>query len=360
MPASSFDKVASAKNVVVYEREGHFCGWPANNGVWSWDDGEILVGFTMGTFKANAKSHSIDRDKPEIPVFARSKDGGETWSFEDHDFLSEKYAKVIPCPGGIDFTHPDFVMRNGGVGFFAGVEGFVFSNDRGRTWQGPYALPYPPPQEGVDHGWVLTPRTDYIVNGAKDCFFFLSVRKGDKFGTDRAFCARTVDGGKSIGFVSWINPEPHTVRGVMPSTVRCSETRLVSALRRKTKGKNWIDAFVSEDNGASWRFLSKVADTDTAEELHNGNPPSQVRLRDGRHCVTYGYRAKPWSIRAKISDDEGRIWKRSLILRQDASHSDIGYTRTIQRPDGKLVTIYYYVSKERPEQHIAATIWSPD
>ena len=32
----------------------------------------------------------------------------------------------------------------------------------------------------------------------------------------------------------------------------------------------------------------------------------------------------------------------------------------VQRPDGKLVTIYYFNTKEIPEQHIAATIWDPD
>ena len=37
---------------------------------------------------------------------------------------------------------------------------------------------------------------------------------------------------------------------------------------------------------------------------------------------------------------------------------DFGYTRTIQRTDGKLVTLYYYTTVENPEQHIAATIWT--
>ena len=36
---------------------------------------------------------------------------------------------------------------------------------------------------------------------------------------------------------------------------------------------------------------------------------------------------------------------------------DIGYTRSIQRPDGKIVTIYYYSTEKNVEQHIAATIW---
>ena len=39
---------------------------------------------------------------------------------------------------------------------------------------------------------------------------------------------------------------------------------------------------------------------------------------------------------------------------------DFGYTRSVQRPDGKIVTIYYYTTEENHEQYIAATIWDPD
>jgi hypothetical protein len=33
------------RHVIVYKQPGRFCGWPANNGAWSWDN-EILVCFT--------------------------------------------------------------------------------------------------------------------------------------------------------------------------------------------------------------------------------------------------------------------------------------------------------------------------
>ena len=42
-----------------------------------------------------------------------------------------------------------------------------------------------------------------------------------------------------------------------------------------------------------------------------------------------------------------------------AGEPDIGYTRAVQRPGGKLVTIYYWLDKPRAERYIAATIWSP-
>ena len=49
-----------------------------------------------------------------------------------------------------------------------------------------------------------------------------------------------------------------------------------------------------------------------------------------------------------------------IHLRDDGRTWDLGYTRTVQRLDDKLVTIYYYTTEKNEEQHIAATIWDPD
>ena len=126
------------------------------------------------------------------------------------------------------------------------------------------------------------------------------------------------------------------------------------------KQKNcWIDVSCSQDNGKTWQFLSKVADTDSPQHQRNGNPPSLVRLKDGGLCVTYGYRSTPCGMRAKISRDVGRTWGKEIILRDDARTWDFGYPRSVVRADGSVVTIYYYTTEANPQQHIAATIWSP-
>ena len=49
-----------------------------------------------------------------------------------------------------------------------------------------------------------------------------------------------------------------------------------------------------------------------------------------------------------------------MILRDDGGGRDIGYPRTVQRPDGKVVTIYYYHDTPKGDRYIAATIWDPD
>jgi len=336
---------APAKNVFVFQEAGRFGGWPANNGIWSWDN-EILVGFHLNYYKASENRHSIDRDKPRQRLLARSLDGGWSWTIERPEVF-QGYArgvtKLLPLSGSIDFKHADFAMTCRGSRFY-------ISYDRGRNWQGPYKLP--------DFGQQnIMGRTDYIVNGKDNCLIFLtSTKTNGKEG--RPFCARTRNGGGTIEFVSWIAPEP-TGYSIMPSTVRVSPQGLVSAIRRYERGdinRGWIEIYGSDDNGQNWQFLGKAADTGGK----GGNPPSMVRLRDGRLCVTYGYRSKPQGIRAKISRDNGKTWGNEITLRDDGRTWDIGYCQTVKRPDGKLVTIYYYTTEENREQHIAATIWDSD
>lgn len=341
-------------NVIVYYEPGRFCGWPANNGIWIWGN-EIVVGFTLSYYQDKELHHSQDETRPSISVLARSTDGGETWTMEDPDNFVGDDGRPEINTNPINFKHAEFALRSIQNRYF-------YSYDRCRTWRGPFLFP--------DFGNLkLTSRTDYVVNNESECLFFLSAEEErvEARLQDQAFSARTVDGALSFEFLTWI-AQPIEIRSVMPSTVRIGENHLVTALRRRHDNrevtdkppviKNWIDVYQSKDDGKSWEFLSEVANTDLGKR--NGNPPCLVKLQDGRLCLTYGYRSVPYSIRAKISKDNGRTWSSVILLRDDARTWDMGYTRSVQRSDGKIVTIYYYTTKEHKEQHIAATIWNPD
>jgi hypothetical protein len=344
---------ASMKHVDIYKEPGRFGGWPAGYSAnqWMWGN-EIMVSFRRGYYKHSPTTHNVDWSKPSRRWQARSLDGGETWTLEQPSRTSGRQDWPDPSNGGVNFTHPDFAMRVG--------RGFSISYDRGRTWQGRYSF------KGIDLG--MTSRHDYMVQDQKQCLFFLSASLPEVSGSnhnDRAFMARTTDGGQTFEFASWLTDEKSIrTRSVMPSAVRTSPSRLVAATRRKLrnnhtlKNSNWIEASVSADNGASWRYLSKVADTDRGEE--NGSPPALVRLRDGRLVIAYGYRSWPLGIRARISEDDGKTWSDEIVLRDDGNIWDLGYPRMMQRPDGKLVTIYYHNTPEHPGPHIAATIWDPN
>jgi hypothetical protein len=356
------------QHVTIYRKEGRYAGWPANYGIWSWDD-EIVVGFTLGYHNADGGFHARDTEKPFAGMQARSLDGGQTWQVRetpcrtpgDRGLSADEHMRrdlgvgqvletenaPVGCPGGIDFTHPDFALMCARSGLRAGAKSWFYTSyDRCNTWDGPFNL-------SMFGQTGIAARTDYLVSDAHTCTLFLTAAKpnGDE---GHAFCARTTDGGKRLAFVSWIGPEPEGFT-IMPASVRLSESRILVALRCREAGRNWIDLYASDDNAATWDYMNRpVGNTGVG-----GNPPTMTRLHDGRLCLTYGYRDAPHSIRARLSHDDGATWGKEVILRGDGGNHDIGYPRTVQRADGNMVTVYYFNDHPESERYIAATLWKP-
>ncbi len=364
-PPSTKSAPASRRlvHVMVYHRPGRFGGWPANHGIWCWGN-EILVGFSAGYYQDHGpERHAIDHGKPEEHLLARSRDGGESWTIENpgaagalipvgkalHGVtppgLAEKPWRA--CPGGVNFTQPGFALTVRMTDVAAGPSRFSYSMDRGHHWEGPFSLPLFG-QPGI------AARTDYIINGPSDCMLFLTASKAN--GQEgRPLCVRTTDGGKTWRTVGWISPEPAGF-AIMPATVRLNGTELLSAIRRHEGIRHWIETYRSRDDGRTWTL-----DSVPAADLGEGNPASLIRLADGRLCLTYGHRAAPFSIRGRLSRDGGRTWEPEITLRDDGGGRDLGYPRSVQRPDGKVVTVYYFWDRRTgPERYIAATIWDPD
>ena len=361
------------QHTIIYQEAGRYAGWPANYGVWAWGD-EIVAGFTVGFHNREGGFHTRDRDRPFTTMQARSLDGGQTWqtqpmpartpggrglSADEHmrpdmgagQVLADEDAPV-PCPGSTDFTHPDFALMCARSGLRAGaVSWFYLSTDRCHTWQGPYHLPM--------FGQLgIAARTDYLLFGPKEALLFLTAAKpnGDE---GRVFCARTSDGGQTFQFVSWVCPEQEGF-SIMPASVRLANSRILTAARCRNRGRrdlgseeNWIDLYASDDTGHTWQFLNRPVDNTGS----GGNPPTLTVLQDGRLCLTYGYRDAPFGIRARLSDSQGQTWSDELVLRSDGGCHDLGYPRTVQRSDGKMVTVYYYNDHPDSERYLAATIW---
>ena len=343
---------ADRKNVLVYKEPGRFGGWPANHGIWSWGN-EIVVGFSAAYFKhMPLDRHQYDDTKPEEPRLARSLDGGNTWTIEAPKSLlppEQGGAAATDLKQPMDFRNPNFAMTIRFLDKDKGASLLFYSTDRGKSWHGAYNFP----TFGLPG---VAARTDYVIEGQHRALLVLTASKTNgKEG--RLFCARTTDGGLHWNQVSWIGDEPEGFR-IMPSTLRLPNGDLLMAARTHAPSElNWIDLYRSTNRGLSWNMEPKPVESTGA---HGGNPPHMIRLRDGRICLTYGYRSEPFGIRARLSKDDGKTWGDEIVLRSDGAWWDLGYVRSAQRPDGKIVTAYYFNDRPSTERFIEATIWDPE
>ena len=373
------------EHIEVYRREGRYCGWPANYGIWSWGN-EIVVGFTLayhmrkeGALVEGSGLHPRDPTRAPVTMQARSTDGGRSWrvrgtpaptpggrsiSADEHidaELFEELHIGAVfdgpngpvEHPGGINFDHPDLgllVARTGTARRFPGRSWFYITRDRGVHWQGPYHLP----QFGYDQ---VTARTDYVVENDRECLLFLSAMHGPPLDDQPAasssdiaesdvICVRATDWGGDFEYVGTV-----TEGAIMPASVQLADGSLLSSVRRS----NRIDLFASADGGKTWHHRA------TPAEDMGGNPPTLTRLQDDRLCITYGYRGDvDPGIRATISDDSGQTWTDPIILRDDGGTPDLGYPRTVERPDGTIVTVYYFNDAPASERYIGATLWNPE
>ena len=136
--------------------------------------------------------------------------------------------------------------------------------------------------------------------------------------------------------------------------LKCSKSTIYLKLRNiGIDPYCWIDIYASDDNGETWKFLSRAGETGWG----NGNPPAMIHLSDGRLLLAYGNREHRQVI-TRFSSDEGGIWGPEIILREGIDQ-DFGYPRMVQNKDGNIVVIYYCAESPTSEKYIEATIWNP-
>ena len=359
-------------HAIVFAETGSFAAWPANNGIWSFADGELLVGHSVSPYVERKGHNGVD---PFRHGLSRSLDGGTSWQSEaPAPFVDDSVAETTTKP--VDFTHPGLALRLIGNGYPSNEVnfprgGYLLSYDRGRTWSGLRSLGTLP-----DHpefaGRNFSTRTNYLIDGDA-CLMFVSsrIQSDDKailWGSEKIACVRSTNG-IDFDFLGWVVPPGDPYRATMPSAVKLADGTLFVAARRRqlpadaSTGANadpcWIDGYLSRDGGRTWLPAGRIAETGR----WNGNPPALALTEDGRICCVYGNRDRA-TIEAVLSHDAGESWSAPMVLRNDYQKDsfgdpDLGYCRLARNAAGELVAIYYWANAEHPHHHIAATRWRP-
>jgi sialidase-1 len=227
------------------------------------------------------------------------------------------------------------------------------STDNGRTWSKPNYIntkgmpfknlegPTDAPIEMPD-GSIIMGVIGYSPNG--------------NTGNRAAVLLRSTDKGKTWTYLSTMAGDPDGKLGgfLEPGIVLTKTGRIVTALRNHGPDQAIYTTY-SDDNGRTWAAVQKTAMI--------GHPVDLIQLKDGRLMASYGIRTgphtKPGGIRVCFSKDNGVTWDITTEkqLRNDFLNWDAGYPESLQLPNGRILTVYYY--NLFGKYYIGGTFWKP-
>jgi hypothetical protein len=353
-PAAEYRKL---EDVVIYRNERFHSAFPS---IVRRRNGELLVAFRRAPDRRLAGATGYTHTDPNsYLVMVRSGDNGKTWTPEPELIWAHPEAGsqdpcllqlrdgTLLCASYAWYQMPK--TKDGPparpYGFLGGY--LVRSRDGGRTWQGPI-LPAPVP--GVDakdpFGRPLPSYNRGALCQGRDGRIYWAVAHANPAGGTGVSLMISADAGST-----WTYSCPIAV----DDKVTFNETSLYEtakgnliAFLRTGKFDDHTAIARSTDGGKSFRW---------EDAGFQGHPHHAVRLPDGRVWLAYGYRHKPYGIRARLLDAECTNARTApeIVLRDDGGGFDLGYPWATVLPGGRVLTVYYFNQREST-RFIAGTI----
>jgi sialidase-1 len=342
-------------NGVVASRPDQMYGWPGLTRV---GRNELLV-------IASERKYHVDPFGRVVII--RSTDAGKTWGLPQEIYNSElddRDGTILTMPDGTviaawftssgwtapEFCRPEWAERARRVADAVreACEGdwLVRSTDGGHTWE---TTPHPMPPGGAEHSGPFLMR-----DGALACFGYQ--RSGRRL-TMHFFQSR--DKGESWSVVGEV-PCRDTHELSFPWRLCQGETCTAPQINERSLldfGNGHLLAIFrcgnrprqsrSRDGGKSW--------TEPRAVPFAGKTPHLLQLQSGALICSYMHRARPYSIRAVFSYDEGETWdaENFLTLQEWPDQPDMGYPVSVEIEPGQILTVHYMSRAPRLHQSSA-------
>lgn len=360
--APGFSQVKKIKDVVVYSDTAFYTAFPS---VVKFKNGELMVAFRRAPnriiFGEKGNNH-VDHNSYLVSV--RSKDGDNWTKYPDLIYAHPFGGSQDPCllrlkdgtllcasygwqqvrESGIpNLKQPYF--EAGGYIFLGGY--VVRSVDNGKTWQGPYYPPHIEPEVYYNaYGQKVPAYNRGALYEAKDGRILWIVAAHDSTRRTSNHLLISKDKGLTWQYISEVAKDPK-ISFNEASVYETPKGDIIGFLRTEGFGDQAVIAR-STDGGKTFSWESMG---------FQGHPLTATRLPDNRVLLVYGYRHKPYGIRARILNAECTDWKisKEFVLRDDGGNTDIGYPWSVVLSGNRVLVVYYF-NKDNGTRHIAGTI----
>jgi sialidase-1 len=234
---------------------------------------------------------------------------------------------------------------------FSFLGGYILrSDDGGNYWKGPFVPMNTPGDKTLDAlGRPIPAYNRGAMLQARDGHLYWAVAANvePKNRQSSVHLLRSLDRGETWQYICPIARD---------EKVQFNETSLVQtqkgdilAFMRTDKFEGKLAFARSIDGGKSFQPWK--------DSGFYGYPSHALRLPDGKIFLVYGYRQKPFGIRARLlqpdASDIGQA--EEFILREDGGTGDIGYPWSALLSDGRILVAYYF-NKENGTRYIAGSI----
>ncbi|RCR71345.1 exo-alpha-sialidase [Larkinella punicea] len=353
------------KDFVIYKDERFYASFPS---IVKKPNGELLLAFRRAPDrKGFGEKGTTHVDPNSYLVALRSKDG-ENWTKEpeliySHTFggsqdpclIQLKNGDILCASYGWAFLRPEGManlkkpyFEAGGAIFLGGY--LVRSTDGGKNWQGPIYPPHITPEINFSPlGGVPIPAYNRgaLYEGKSGRIYWV-VASSDSQSPKKTSNHLIVSDDKGL---TWKYQSVVAIDDKITfneaSAYETPKGDIIGFLRTANMDDQACIAR-STDGGKSFKWESMG---------FQGHPMQATRLADNRVLLVYGYRHKPFGIRARILNAECTDFKTApeIVLREDGGNGDIGYPWSVQL-DKKRVLVVYYYNLDNSTRHIAGSI----
>jgi sialidase-1 len=368
--ASAASSVTKAEDIVIYEDAKFYSAFPS---IVRRPDGEVLVAFRRAPERRQLGETSTSHTDPSSQlVLVRSRDDGRTWNKEpeliyahpfggcqdpcmvqlrDGTILCTSYA-WLPLQPSAFAKLPQPIARHGN---FAFLGGFVLrSTNGGVSWQQPIV---PAAPRGEIHRDVFGKRLPAynrgaLCEGADGRLFWVVASSTDTNAPQRSSTHLMISEDKGQTWNYSCPVATDSKAGFNETSIYETRKRDLVAFVRSEQFNDHTVIARSTDGGKSFKWQ---------DAGFQGHPHYALRLPDQRVLLVYGFRHKPFGIRARVLDAEctNASTAEEIVLREDGSNGDLGYPWATMLSEKRALVVYYF-NRAEGTRHIAGTFLNLD